>query len=111
MAVPVRADVEDVRVVLEDVLHAVAVVDVPVEHHHAADAEAAAGGGDGDADVVEQAEAHRVVVLAVVAWRAHDRQRVAELALADARGELDERAGREQSRVARGGGAEVRVAV
>ena len=47
-------------------LHAVAVVHVPIDDQHALDAQRGARDGGGDAHVVEQAEAHRLVVLAVV---------------------------------------------
>src|SRR5690606_24801602 len=56
----VDGDVPDVATVVEDVLRAVTVVDIPVDDRDPGRAvEPGVGGGDGDA--VEQAEAHRLV--------------------------------------------------
>ena len=76
-------------------LHAVAVVDVPVHNQQPLDAEALPRDSGGDGHVVEQTEPHRLPRLAVVAGRAHDGQRVVELAGGDARDELDDRTRRE----------------
>lgn len=58
--VPVERDVEHTRVLLEHVLHPVAVVDVPIHDQHTRDAQARARDGRSDSDVVEEAEAHRL---------------------------------------------------
>ena len=92
-------------------LDAVAVVDVPVEDEDAADVEAEARDGDGGADVVDQAETHRLVRLAVVARRAGDREGIAQLALCDTCHELGDGASRHESGVTRVGSAKVSVAV
>jgi hypothetical protein len=67
----VDGEVEDLPVPVEDVLGAVAVVDVPVEHGDPPDPEGAGVRG-GHRRVVEEAEAHGVVRPGVVARRAHD---------------------------------------
>ena len=53
--------VEDGRVVAEDVLRAVAVVDVPVDDRHALEPELGLRRARRDRDVVEEAEPHRAV--------------------------------------------------
>ncbi|MNU97061.1 hypothetical protein D3C71_871200 [compost metagenome] len=58
-------------VVLEDVLGAVAVVDIEIDHRDPFQTVAVAGVGGGDGDVVEQAEAHRGTAGGMVAGRAH----------------------------------------
>ena len=63
----VQRDVEDARVVPEDVLRAVAVVDVPVEDRHPLEPMLRLRRAGRDRDVVEQAEAHRPVGRRVVA--------------------------------------------
>ena len=63
----VRRDVEHVRVVVEHVLGAVAVVDVPVEDRHPLAGRGELGSADGG--VVEQAEAHRPVGHRMMAGR------------------------------------------
>ena len=73
----VRRGVEDVRLLVEDGLGAVAVVHVPVE-----DGDALAGGVQhrgGDGDVVDEAEAHGAVARGVMAGRAHEGGAVVEL--------------------------------
>ena len=70
----VHRHVEHVRIGLEDVLRAVAVVDVVVDDGDAGRAERARMRG-GNRDVVEQAEAHRAVPFRVVARRPHQRHR------------------------------------
>ena len=90
-----RQKVEDVRVVPERVLRAVAVVEVPV---HDRDPPCAASlrreGRDGD--VVEEAEAHRAVGLRVVPGRADQGEAVGDLSGDDLRAELHEAAGGQQ---------------
>ncbi len=70
----VGRDVEDGLVVLEDLLGAVAVVDVDVDHGDARRA-LRAGVGGGHRDVVEQAEPHRPLALGVMPRRPHEHQR------------------------------------
>ena len=94
-----RAPGGEVRVAvsrLEDVLNAVAVMHVPIKDHHARDAELTARRRRRHAHVVQQAEAHRLRMLAVMAGRPDDGERVAQLAVAHARGELDDGAGGEE---------------
>ena len=57
----VERDEEHGRVVAEDLLGAVSVVDVPVDDRHALEAELGLGVAGGDRDVVEEAEPHRRV--------------------------------------------------
>jgi hypothetical protein len=92
--------VEHARVVPEDVLRAVAVVDVPVEDR---DARGPRGPRRrrGDRDVVDQAEPHRLRDRRVVPGRPHDRQTVRELALHHAQRELGRRARRRERRFPR----------
>src|SRR5205085_7266390 len=65
---------EDRVVVAEDLLGAVAVVDVPIDDRHAPDPELGLGLPRSDRDVVEQAEAHRATGQRVVAGRADERE-------------------------------------
>ena len=88
----VQRDVEDGRVVPEDVLRPVAVVDVPVDDRDPLEAELGLRRARRDRDVVEEAEAHRAVGGRVVAGRPHER----EAAGAD---RLDRAAGGEQRRL------------
>ena len=79
-AVLVQRDRQHGRVVEEDLLGAVAVVDVPVDDRHPAEAALALRPARRDRRVVEEAEAHRRVALGVVAGRAQDRERVVDCA-------------------------------
>ena len=65
---------EDRVVVAEDLLGAVAVVDVPIDDRHAPDPELGLRVPRSDRDVVEQAEAHRAAGQRVVAGRADERE-------------------------------------
>ena len=76
----VDARVEHVGRGGEDLLGAVAVVDVPVEDQHPLGAARGDRVPGGDGDVVEQAEAHRAVALGVVAGRAQAAERRPRLA-------------------------------
>src|SRR5262249_35148223 len=105
----VDREVEDVRIVPEDVLGAIAVVNVPVEDRDPGGA-LGARGGRGDRDVVEQAESHRAIARGVVTGRAYDRDAVRELAVQDVDGELHGRSGRGERGVP-GAGREVGVGV
>ncbi len=67
--------VEHLGVVFETVLGAVAVVDVEVEHPDAPNTPGARG-EQADSDIVDQAEAHRLRVLGMMARRAHHRDRM-----------------------------------
>ena len=58
-------------------LDAIAVMHVPIEDHHAAEAQPAARDRCRDAHVVDQTEAHGLLRLTVVTWRAGDGERVA----------------------------------
>ena len=69
-----RRDVEHMRIGFEDVLRAVAVMDVVIDDGDLARAEMTRVGG-GDRYIVEQAEAHRARALGVVPRRPHDRDR------------------------------------
>ena len=57
-------------IVAEDVLGAVAVVHVEVDHRHALEPVLAQRMGGAHCHVVEEAEPHRTMVLGVMAWRA-----------------------------------------
>ena len=80
-----QRDVEHRRVLPEDRLRAVPVVDVPVDDRHPLRPELCLRRAGGDRDVVEEAEAHRAVGGRVMAGRPDDRERTA-------RGRLDRRA-------------------
>ena len=99
----VERDEEDRRVVADDRLRPVAVVDVPVEDRHPAEPELRLGPARGDRDRVEDAEAHRAPRLGVVSRRPRERE-------AAASGRLDRGAGGEQRGLVRRLGAD-RVAV
>mmetsp|Transcript_8743 Transcript_8743/g.25689 ORF Transcript_8743/g.25689 Transcript_8743/m.25689 type:complete len:327 (-) Transcript_8743:20-1000(-) len=92
VSVPVQRGVQHRAVLFKDVLDAVAVVDVPVNDQHALHAEPRARDRRRHGDVVEEAEAHRLPCLAVVARRPHHRQRVGQLSRHHASRELDDRA-------------------
>ena len=77
----VRRGVEQVPVVPEDALRAVAVVDVEIDDRDALGAVAGAGVEAGDGDVGEQAEAHGAVLLGVVAGRANLAEGVGDAAV------------------------------
>ena len=71
---------QDIGVRVEDVVGAVAVVDVPVDDHHPREPVRSRGAPRGDRDVVEEAEPHPPRGLGVVpgrAQRAHARRRLA----------------------------------
>src|SRR5205814_3380883 len=67
----VRRGVEDLGIVLEAVLGAVAVMNVEVEHRNTADI-VLARHDDADADVVQQAESHGPSMLRMVPGWSHD---------------------------------------
>ena len=77
----VERDVEDGRVVPEDRLRPVAVVDVPVDDRDALEAELGLGRPGGDGHVVEEAKAHRAVGRRVVAGRPDEREAAARRGL------------------------------
>ena len=89
-------DVEHVRIALEEMLRAVAVMQVPVDDHHAPEAAAPEPRG-GDGDVVEEAEAHRAIALRMVAGRTDEREAVRHLSREDGLAD-DEEAARGQAR-------------
>src|ERR1700682_1837165 len=70
--------VEDLGIILETVLRAVAMVNVEVEYPDAATA-LGAGRNEADRDIVDEAEAHGLSVLGMMAGRPHDRERVFHL--------------------------------
>ena len=72
--------VGDGRIVPEDVLGAVAVMDVEIHDRDPLGAMRRLGVARGDRGVVEEAEAHRVRDLGVMAWRAGRDEGVANLA-------------------------------
>jgi len=76
----VRRAHQHARVVLEDVLAPVAVVDVEVDEGDALQAVEVGGVPDPDGDVVEEAESHRGGALGVVARRTHAAERRRRLA-------------------------------
>ncbi len=79
----VRADEEHVRVLVEDLLGAVAVVHVDVEDDEAFGAERGPGPANGQSHVGEQAEAHGGAGPGVVAGRPDGREAVVRLAFDD----------------------------
>ena len=95
--------VEHLRIVLEDVLRAVAVMHVVVDDGDAVGAERAGVRG-GDGDVVVEAEAHRAVALGVMAGRPHQRERAACAAAHHPLDGVDRGAGREQRDLVRSRG-------
>ena len=99
-AVLVQRDGEHRRVVEEDRLGPVAVVHVPVEDRDALDAAVALRPAGGDRGVVEQAEAHRGLALAMVPRRAQQGERVVDLLLQHGLGRREQAAGGEQHGVA-----------
>src|SRR3989442_13343941 len=72
--------VEDLGIIFETVLRAVAVVDIEVEHAQAANAPGACR-QEAYGDVVDQAEAHGLRVLGVVAGRPYHRDGVPHLSM------------------------------
>jgi hypothetical protein len=79
-----RGAEQDARVVREDVLGAIAVVDVEVGDRDALEPVRFEGMRGCDGDVVEQAEAHRACALGVVAGWADGAERGADVATEDA---------------------------
>ena len=105
----VRGDVQHVGVRLEDVLRAVAVVQVPVD-----DGDPANTAGPQECGrhrhVVEEAEAHRAVALGVMAGRPDEREAALHLAAEDRLAAREEAPGGEPRRSG-GGGRRDRVRV
>ena len=87
-----RRDHQHPRIGGEDVLGAVAVMDVEIDDRHALDAMGGQRVRGADRDVVEQAEAHRAVALGVVARRAHGAEGGAAFAAHDEVGREHDRA-------------------
>jgi len=85
--------VEHLGVVFETVLRPVAVVDIEVEDGDAANAFGARR-HQADRDVVDEAEAHRLRVLGMMAGRAHDREGVFHCSVEDPIHALDHCTGR-----------------
>ena len=71
---------EHARIALEDVLGAVAVMHVEVDHRHARQSVRGERVRRADRDAVEEAEAHRAPALGVVSRRAHRAERGRALA-------------------------------
>ena len=101
---------QDALVAGDDVLGAVAVVDVEVDDRDALEAAHVERVARGDGDVVEEAEAHRLVARRVMAGRAHRAERVGDVAVDDRVGGGDGGAGGAQHRV-QGAGRSDRVGV
>src|SRR5690606_10683474 len=72
-------DVEDVRILIEDLLGAVPVVHVPVDDRHASSAESE-GVSRGEGDLVDQTEPHRSVRTGVMTWWPDERETTTTLA-------------------------------
>merc|ERR1719238_2377442 len=68
-----HGEVQHVWVVLEHVLCAVAMVNIPVNNQDSVDTLALQCGSGSDGDVVVDAEAHRYALLRVVTRRPHHR--------------------------------------
>ena len=92
-------------------LHAVAMMNIPIDDEDSGDPEAAARDGDGHAHIVEQAESHRLRRFAMVPWRTHHGEPIPQLAVHHSRDHLDDGACREARRVPGGACGEVGVAV
>ncbi len=93
----------DRGIVVEDLLGAVAVVDVPVDDQDPVEPEPLDGVRRGDGDAAEQAEAHRLVGPGVVAGRPDRAEGPAIGPLDDRRDRIDRRARREPRREGRAG--------
>ena len=98
-----RTHTRTYRVVIEDLLRAVAVMHVPIDEEHATKAVDLEGGFGGHRGAVEEAEAAHPVGARVVTRRAHHREARAQPARANLVGQSDDSPGGE-SRGARGGG-------
>lgn len=102
VVVPVDREVEHAAVLVEHLLRAVAVVHVPVDDQHLADlGQPLPQQPRRDRDGVEEAEAHRLVGLGVVAGRPHHREPVADVALGRLERQVDHAAGGHAGRRAR----------
>ena len=102
--------VEQARIVLEDVLRAIAVMHVEIDHRDAGDAMDLPRLLGADGDIVEQAEAHRLGGLGVVAGRAGGAEGIARLPRHDGIDRGADGAGGTQRRLA-GTGRQDRVVV
>ena len=91
-----RRDVQDARVLVENILGAVAVVHVVIHDHDAAELVRIEQVARGDRDVVQQAEAHAARGRGVMAGRAHERDAVVHLPPLHGIRERDARAGGQQ---------------
>src|SRR4029453_13460034 len=92
--------VEHAGIVLEEMLRAVAGVQVPVDEEHARDAALPQVGGR-DGDVVEEAEPHGPRALRVMAGRPHQRDAVPHLAGEHRLAQVDQPAGGQTRRLPR----------
>ena len=104
--------VEHLRLAGEAVLDAVAVVHVPVDDQHPFITEVPARPAGADGDVVEQAKAHGLVALGMVARGADQVEPVVDLTAVESPDAIDHRPGCEQGRcvrVVRGAGVGVQV--
>ena len=101
---------QDALVAGDDVLGAVAVMDVEVDDRDPLEAAHVERMARRDGDVVEEAEAHRLLARRVVAGRAHGAEGVVDLAVDDRVGGGDGGAGGAQHRV-QGAGRSDRVGV
>ena len=72
--------VKHARIVPENLLGAVAVVDVEIHDRHPFGAMDGTGAAGGDGDIVEEAEAHRRRRLGMMAGRAHGDEGIGDLA-------------------------------
>ncbi len=70
-----RRDHQHARIVGEDLLGAVAVVDVEVDHRHALEGVRGERVRHADGDVVEETEPHRAIALGMVSGRPHSAER------------------------------------
>ena len=89
---------------VEDLLGAVAVVHIPIDHGHAFDRARGEQVRGGDRHVVEEAEAHGLRAGGVVAGRPDEANGGVQLAAGDARGGVEHAAGGEPGRRQRAGG-------
>ena len=74
-----KRHIKYIGILFEDVLRAVAVVDVPVDDCHAIEPVLTPSGSGGDSRAIEKAEAEGLVRLCVMARRAHERKSATHL--------------------------------
>ncbi len=77
------AEEQDLAVLIENILRAVAVMDIPIDDEHAFGRMFVARISSGDGHVIEQTKAHAYCSAGVVAWRANDAEGILHFARKD----------------------------